>query len=201
MNGPLSITFLLATATHAVCLIVALLSGPANESFGVLFLAWLSVPSTVSAIGLAPRWPPVVTAAINGLITAVIVNTLLLGFSYFWPLQPRQTQFGIAVGYLLLFPAIAATCGAFVAIIIRAIENGQPTSAGVVGTRKGASFAAICGLLTLPVLILLLPPHSRTLVVASCYVLGALSLGTIVGALTGCSYHLLRRNPHRTQAA
>jgi hypothetical protein len=201
MNGPLSITLVLTTATHVACLTVALLSGPSNESFGVLFLAWLCVPSTVSAIGLAPRWQPIVTASINGLVTAVTVNTLLVGFSYFWPNQPQSTQIGLAVAYLLLFPGIAATCGAFITIIIRTIENAPSQPALVIGTKKGLSFAGMCAVLSLPVLLLLLPAQSSLLVVSLGYIVGALLLGTIVGAMTGCSYQPLRRYSQRTNAA
>ncbi len=200
MSGASWIALVITIAAHLACLTVALVAGPSNRHFGVLFLTWLFVPSTVSAIGFAPRWRPVVAAAINGSITALIVDFLLVGLCYFWPLQPGPTQIGLAIVYLLVFPAIASTCGAFVAIVIRAIENAESQAAGVVGTRKGLSFAAVCALLTLPVLLLLLPSQSRMFAVSVGYLVGVLLLGTIVGALTGFSYHVLRRKSQETGA-
>ena len=201
MSVPCLILLALATAVHVACLTIALASGSSNESFAVLFLAWLCIPSTVSAIGLAPRWQPIITASISGLITATIVDTMLLGFSYFWPFQSKDTQIGLAASYLLLFPAIAATCGAFVTVIIRAIENAEHQPACVTGTRKGIFFAGTCALLSLPVVLLLLPVRGNRLVVSFRYIAGAHLLGTIVGVLTGCTYQPLRRVPERIQAA
>ncbi len=131
----------------------------------------------------------------------MIVDTLLLGFSYFWPFQPKGTQIVLAVAYLLLFPAIAATCGAFVTVIILAIKNAGDQLACVIGTRKGTSFAGICALLSLPVFLLLLPVKSNQLIVSFSYIAGASLLGTIVGVLTGCTYQALRRMPQPIQAA
>ena len=191
----------LATAAHVACFTIALASGPSNESFGVLFLAWLCIPSTVSAIGLAPRWQPIITASINGLITATIVDTLLLGFSYFWSFQSKDTQVGLAAAYLLLFPAIAATCGAFVTVIIRAIENAEEQPACFTGVRKGTLFVGTCAFLSLPVLLLLVPVQSNRFIVSLSYIAGAHLLGSVVGLLTGCTYRPLRHIPQRIQAA
>ncbi len=161
-------------------------------------LAWIIISAfTASTICVAFR-RHIHAVVVNGLLTAIIINYLLLTRGYLIPdpvyeVEVTVTDIKIAIVRAIVFWGISVCCGAFVHIIVSRLDTLQVTLAKEklkVAAWKGFTFSLSCVVVTMPVLLLLWPAYSsvNTVSIALAYSVGGLLTGVLVASVVGIVY-------------
>ena len=163
-----------------------------TDWFGVFYFVWVLVPATIAAIGFAPRWH-FLASVLNAIVSTALFDYLFLQHGYFWPNRPAESP-GLAIGYILIGVVLAAIVAGFVhSIIVRIDHATQDKMVNPIGAaaRNGLVLSTIFGVLSSPILYLLLPAqssHELRLTTSGIFAIGLITIGTIISILVGATY-------------
>lgn len=182
----------LLIAQHGLFVTLAVWLAPIQGPSAAVFLVWMVLPAFTAAIACSAVRRPIIAAAVNGVVAATLLDYLLLVHGYFWPDRPDIAPI-LAVIYQVLAIVISSGCGAFVHVITTAIENQPATTTKqrmTIAAKKGFAFSSVCVAASLPVLWLLLPPHTSPhhLTIFLVYSLAGIAGGVLVASAVGTLY-------------
>jgi hypothetical protein len=177
--------------------------------YGIGILCWFFIPIfTVAMLAANFGWP-ILSGAYSGAIAFVVLRFAIgTGFSQEPPEYPPLWVLDVVILALITF--LGGCCGGYVRVVCEYLDHTKSSYWSrrvLLGMRKGASFAVICGIVTLPIVYVLQPsiggrPRTeearqelkRREMLTTVYGFGVYPIlflfgGTTVGGILGATYH------------